>query len=242
MGKRGNESRSIGPRGRGAGSGTRRRARAAGLLAALLLGGLVTVEAAQANRLDHAGKALSKPGVWVDDDLDWLVEPAQARRITRRIRAARIPLRIAVLPMLEVDESRGDPRAIARSISARVGSDGLLVLVDEDGRIEYAARDLPLKLSEYSVDSGLDFDTPLDERIDAIVAKVDAAPAGPPQTFEPYSDPEGVSSSSGGGNEDPLAGVAFGSALIGAMLGGALYFIMRAIVGLVLLLSGRKRA
>jgi len=213
-----------------------------GLLAALLLGGLVTAEAAQANRLDDAGRSLSKPGMWVHDDLDWLVEPAQARRLTRRIRAARIPLRIAVLPMLEVDESRGDPRAIARSISARVDRDGLLVLVDEDGRMQFAARELPLKLSEYSVNSGLDIDTPLDERIDAIVARVDSAPGGPPQTFEPYSDPEGVSRSSGGSNDDPLAGVAFGSAVIGAMLGGALYCIMRAIVGLVLLLSGRKRA
>ncbi len=242
MTARGKGSRPSGKRGRGARSATRRRARAAALLAALLLGGLVAAGVAQANRLDDAGAALSQPGVWVHDDLAWLVEPARAQRLTRRIRAARMPLRIAVLPMLEVDESRGDPRAIARSILGRVDSDGLLVLVDEDGRMEYAARDLPLQLSEYSVDSGLDLDTPLDERIDAIVARVGAARGGPPQTFEPYSDPEGVSRSTGGSNEDPLAGVAFASALFGALLGGALYCIMRAIVWLVFLLSDRKRA
>lgn len=241
MGLRGGGGGSMGARG-GARQAIGARACVAGLLAALLVAGLLAAEAARANRLDDAGSALSKPGVWVDPDLDWLVEPARARRLTRRIRAARLPVRIAVLPMLEVDESRGDPRAIARSISARVDRDGLLVLVDEDGRTEFAARKLALKLSAYSIDATADPDAPIDAHLGAIVAAVHSAPAAPPQTFEPYSHPEGVSLSGGDSNEDPLALVALGSAWVGAMLGVALYFIIRALVGLARLVIGRRHA
>jgi len=117
------------------------RATAAALLAGLTLAGLVPADA-QANRLDGAAHALREPGVWVDSELTWLLGPREARRLDRQIARAEVPVRVAVLPQVEADESRGDPRAIARAIISRAGRDGLYVLVDQDGRVRLAARNL----------------------------------------------------------------------------------------------------
>lgn len=210
------------------------RALLGGLLASVLLAGAVYADAAHADRLDDAGAALREPGIWVHRDLTWLLSPPQARRLRRTIERAGIPLRVAVLPQVETDESRGDPRAIARAIIGRVARDGLYVLVDQDGRMRSAARDLPLQLGDYSVDSSI-----LGER-DSLAAKlarlasiVEAAPRAAPRSFEPYADPKGVDRSSGGANEDPLALVAFGSAIFGLMAGFVAYCLLRMIAAIV---------
>jgi hypothetical protein len=196
-----------------------------------LLAGLVLADAARAGRLDDAGRALRAPGVWVDRDLSWLVGPQEARRLDRQIDRAKVPVRVAVLPQVAQDESRGDQRAIARAIIRRAGRDGLYVLVDQDGRLEYAASNLPLDLTESSFDrySGGLRERPLREQLDALVPTVSAAAAAAPVSFAPFADPKGLPTS-GGSDHDPLAGVAFACALLGGMLGLGLYFLLRGVV------------
>ena len=210
----------------------RGRATIAGVLAGVLVLGAVA-PAAQAGRLDDAGRALREPGVWVAADLSWLVTPAQARRLDREIDRAGVPVRVAVLPHLEVDESRGDPRAIVRAIIRRADRDGLYVLVDEEGRVEYAARRLALDVTEFSFprhSRGFG-PAPLRESLAGLVPTLRAAaPASPPTSFEPFASPEGVSRSSGGDDRDPLLGVALACTLLGALGGFVLYWLLRAAV------------
>ena len=197
------------------------------LVGALLLL-LAPASAAQAGRLDDAARALGAPGVWVDPELSWLVAPGAARRLEREIRAAGVPLRVAVVPRLEVDESRGDARAIMRAIIRRVNRDGLYVLVDQDGYVEYGARRLSLDLAiSYS-----GYDTSIAETLAALVPSVLAARPAAPVSFEPEAaDP--VDESSESEQRDSLLGVAFGSTVFGALAGFALYLGMRAVVSFV---------
>ena len=204
----------------------------AGVLAsgALLLAG---AQAAQADRLDDAGRALREPGVWVDADLSWLVGPEQARRLDRAIDRAHVPVRVAVLPRVENDESRGDQRAIVRAIIRRVDRDGLYALVDQDGDVAYAARRLPLDITEFSFPKGSGLrPAALSTSLAALVPAVcDAAPADPPVSFEPFADPKGVSLSSGGrADHDPLLGVALACLLFGAAGGFIVYVVVRTAV------------
>jgi len=204
------------------------RATAAALLAGLTLAGLVPADA-QANRLDGAAHALREPGVWVDSELTWLLGPREARRLDRQIARAEVPVRVAVLPQVEADESRGDPRAIARAIISRAGRDGLYVLVDQDGRVRLAARNLALEIEGSLGDRGYQETTPpLAERLEEVVRTVSMAPSAAVRSFEPDSNPKGVRSSSPDG--DSLVMIAFVCALLGALAGGALHLAVRGVV------------
>lgn len=194
---------------------------------ALACAGAMAPDRARADRLEDAGSALREPGVWVADDLAWLVEPELERRLEREIERADVPVRVAVLPHLEIDESRGDPRAIARGIIRSADGTGLYVLVDQDGRIEYAARDLPLAVTASAFPSGGFFDPePLPALLRAVVATTRSAPAAAATSFEPFAAPKGVFPS-GGGDEDSLVGIALITAVLGLILGGLLHLLLR---------------
>jgi hypothetical protein len=215
-----------------------------GVLATALLAGLVAADGARANRLDVAARALREPGVWVDRDLRWLVGPSPERRVDRAIDRAGLPVRVAVLPQVAVDESRGDQRAIVRALMSRVSRDGLYVLVDQDGGLAYAARKLPLDVSEGSFRTRKGFDEAslsLDEVLDAIVPTLRAARAATPVSFEPYANPQGVVRSYDR-DGDSLVGIAAGTLLLGSMLGFALYCCVRAAAGIVGLVRRRRHA
>lgn len=204
------------------------RAALALLLASVLLTALVSADAARADRLDDAGRALREPGAWVDPDLSWLVGPQEARSLDRRIAGAPVAVRVAVLPQVAVDESRGDQRAIARAIIRRVGRDGLYVLADQDGRLAFAARNLPLDVTEFSFDRGSGLERrQLIEKLDAVLTTVGAAAPAPPAGFEPFSDPKGLPTS-GGRDHDPYALIAVVCAFLGGLLGLALHYVLRA--------------
>lgn len=201
------------------------------VLALVLVATGAWTDAAQAGRLDVAGRALREPGVWVDADLAWLVSPAAARRLDREIDRAHVPVRVAVLPQLAVDESRGDRRAIARALIRRVGRDGLYVLVDQDGDVAYAARRLPFDTAKRSFpDAGGRGDATLAEALAALVPTVRAARGEPPVSIEPYSDPRGVTTSPHR-NHDSLLVIALLSGLVGLLLGVGSHVCVRAIAG-----------
>ncbi len=180
--------------------------------------------------------------MWVDRELSWLVGPREGRSLDRMIAEADVPVRVAVMPHVQFDESRGDPRAIARGIIRRTGRDGLYVLVNQAGRLTLAARNLAPEVVGYRLESaGNETRRDLAGRLGELVQTVEEAPRAPPRDFEPTSYPKGVPSSGGGGNDDPLALVAFGSALFGALAGAALYLVLRAVVGIVRALRGSPR-
>ncbi|MEA2155811.1 MAG: hypothetical protein QOE11_1951 [Solirubrobacteraceae bacterium] len=207
------------------------RATVAGMLAGALLATVVFADAARADRLDEAGAALSRPGVWVDRDLTWLVTPQQARRLDRQIGRAQVAVRIAVLPRVQVDESRGDPRAIARAIIRRAGGDGLYVLVDQNGSVQYAARNLRLDLSESSFRTGPQLQhPPVSQALAAIVPTVRAARPAAPVSFLPFASPQGLETFHRAPDEDPLALIAAVFAIIGVILGLGLFVLLRSIV------------
>ena len=208
-----------------------RRAAAMRVLASVLLAALACSDVARADRLDAAARALRAPGVWVDADLTWLVGPSSARRLDREIGRAGVPVRVAVLPQVAVDESRGDRRAIARAIIRRVGSDGLYVLVDQEGRVAYAARRLALDLRESSFPAGSGLGgAPLSEHLAALVPTIRDARPAPPVSFEPFANPQGVATTSGE-QHDPLVLVALVCALVGGLLGVGLHVCVRRVLG-----------
>jgi len=206
------------------------RATTARLLASVLLWGLAVADVASADRLDAAGRALRDPGIWVQRDLSWLVDPRDARSLARDIDRAEVPVRVAVLPQIAVDESRGDPRVIARAIADRAGRDGLYVLVDQDGGLTYAARNLPLDVSEYDLyDAGRSREAAVSGRLAALVRIVRTAPAAAPVSFEPHADPKELGSY-GGANDDPIALIVAVCALLGVLAGFALHYALRMVV------------
>jgi hypothetical protein len=222
---------------------SRRATTAARVLAGVLLAMLAVADAAHADRFDEAARALREPGVWVDRDLSWLVGPAEARRLDRRIAAADVPVRVAVLPQVEKDESRGDQRAIARAIIRRVDRDGLYVLVDQEGDVDYAARDLPLKVSEFSFRTSQEFGGgPFRDQLAGLVPTLQAAaPAAPPVSFEPFSNPKGISLG-GKVERDSLVMIALVCAFLGAVLGIGLHFVVRGVAGAAAALRGQRGA
>jgi len=214
------------------------------LLAGALLAGGLAATSASAGRLDDAGRALRAPGIWVHRDVTWLVGAREARRLARRIQDTGAPVRIAVLPQVEADESRGDPRAIALGIIRRARGAGLYVLVDQDGRMALAGVKLARDIDEYRLESaGNGPEGGVAGRLGELVRVVDQAARAAPRDFEPAAEPKGVSpSTGGGGGDEPLAGVAFGSAIFGAMAGFALYCLLRAVVAVARILTGAAGA
>ena len=209
-----------------------RAAAVAVVLAVVLLTAVAAAAPAHADRLDEAARALRKPGVWVDADLLWLVSPRAARRLSREIDRAPVPVRVAVMPKVEEDESRGDQRAILRGIVRRVRAGGLYVLADQDGDVVYAAHDLRRDIRESSFPTGIGLGSvSLSQSLAAIVPAMRAAQPAAPVSFEPFSDPQGIRTS-GGGNHDSLLLVGLLSALFGAVLGVGLHFCLRGIVAL----------
>lgn len=215
------------------------RARFVTALVGVLLAATVCADSTSAARLDDAGRALRAPGIWVHPDLTWLVGAREARRLARRIRTTGAPVRIAVLPQLAVDESRGDPRAIALGIIRRARGAGLYVLVDQDGRLALAGVQLARDIDEYRLENvGNGPDGGVAGRLGELVRVVDQAARGAPRDFEPSADPKGVPRSGDGSLDKPLLGVAFGSAIFGLVAGFALYVLLRLLVGIARAIKG----
>ena len=153
---------------------------------------------------------------------------------------AGVPLRVAVLPQVDADESGGDPRAIALAIVRRVPDAGLLVLVDQHSRMTYAAEDLPLDVTAFSLPAGRGpEDEDLPERLRALVRIVRAAPSAPPVSFLPYARSRVPSSS---GADEPLVLIALVCGVLGAVIGLGLHYLMRAAVVVAAAVSGARRA
>lgn len=98
-------------------------------------------------RLDRVAAAFRTSPLVVDPELDWILDGPKRRALERRLRAARIPVFVAVLPSLDEDESGGDPERMLQTLQRRLGRDGLYVVVDAEGRMDLASLGVPLDLA-----------------------------------------------------------------------------------------------
>jgi hypothetical protein len=110
-----------------------RRAVAAIVCAAAL--GLAPAAAPAADRLDRAAAALKREPLYVHPDLLWLMPEGGRGRVARALRGASEPLYVAVLPLLDEDESGGIDQRALEGLRRRVGRPGRYLLMNQQAAI-----------------------------------------------------------------------------------------------------------
>jgi hypothetical protein len=116
------------------------------LLAAVLLlaGGLLApAPAVAADRLDVLARELRDGPVAVDTEMSWFFTRADAARLARTLRTSPLDVHVAVLALLEGDESGGDGERVAVGLHRRLQRPGLYLVVDEAGYIDARAYSVP---------------------------------------------------------------------------------------------------
>lgn len=204
------------------------------LLAVVVLASVAPVSAAAAapDRLDALATTLRERPLAVDPELAWLLDARQERRILRALQGSPVPIFTAVLPQLETDESGGDPDRIAIALHARLGRPGLYVLIDDHGRLDATAFDVPRRGAQgYELTPS----PPKGERdiaftavrVERLVDEVVSLPPGTtneerePRELEPFEPTFSRSIDEGGasfGDTALGAGVLFG--VLGLLAGG----------------------
>jgi len=97
-------------------------------------------------RLARTAIALRRSPLFVDPEMDWMLDAKTRRSLLRTLEGARIKVFVAALPVIDEDESGGDFDRIIRALQQGVGQDGLYVVVDQDGRMDLASVGVPLDL------------------------------------------------------------------------------------------------
>nr|WP_246102938.1 hypothetical protein [Streptomyces piniterrae] len=124
----------------------RRRLRTAAAVAtssvALLLCAASPGMAAESPGQKIAG-ALRKSPVYVDPSLSSAVGPAQQRELIDRIRRTGLPIRVALVPLVEGDSWGGDPRQLAEVVHDRMGGGPSILLTLGTYHDDIAAREWP---------------------------------------------------------------------------------------------------
>ncbi|MGX6449052.1 hypothetical protein ACVU7I_13445, partial [Patulibacter sp. S7RM1-6] len=186
-----------------------------------------------ADRLDAVAAGLRARPLYVDPELGWALTADERRGLLRTLRAADVPVLLAVLPHEDEDESGGDGERMIQGLQHRLRRDAVYLVADQEGRLELASMGIPRSLDvPYSLlwtdrrydDAGHRVRTTafggLAERLTAIVQRVDAAPPGTPNgpvsSLDPLrpldaSPPDGPGLDVGGDVIAPL--------VVGALLG-----------------------
>jgi hypothetical protein len=99
--------------------------------------------AVAADRLDVLADELRDGPVAVDSELSWFFTRADAARLERALRRRPLDVYVAVLALLDADESGGDGERAAVGLHRRLKRPGLYLTVDEDGYIDARAYSVP---------------------------------------------------------------------------------------------------
>lgn len=199
----------------------RRSTVARALALAIWVPAAAPVPAIAADRLDRAAAALARSPLFVHPDVLWLVGRQERTAIAADLRRSRVPILVAVLPVIPEDESFGDARRILFGLHRRLGRRAVLAVVDERGSIDVETfgvpRDIRLSSADASLYRSSDEPLALRERLAAVVAAADRAPPGPAAMPKP-AFAAGPSDDERG---SPLVAVVVLGVALGAMAHGA---------------------
>ncbi|MFI9047888.1 hypothetical protein [Streptomyces sp. NPDC053427] len=87
--------------------------------------------------------ALRASPVYVDPSLATAVDPAQQRKLVDRIRQTRLPIRVALVPLVEGDSWDGDPQQLAEVVHDRMGGGPAILITLGTYRDDIAAEEWP---------------------------------------------------------------------------------------------------
>jgi len=162
---------------------------------ALLAGGHAA-PAAGAGRLDVLAQELREQPLAIDSELSWFFDAAQRRRLVRTLRGSPVDVHVALLPLVQDDESGGDGDRVVVALHRRLRRPGVYLVIDEQGYFDVGSYAVPRE----QVSVPFDLRVPRDSgrlRPDGVVARVqrlvaDVAQAPPGETTddpEPYLRP-----------------------------------------------------
>jgi hypothetical protein len=98
-------------------------------------------------RLLRAAASLRRDPLYVDPELAWTLDAAAQDRLRRDLRAARVPVLVAVLPSVDEDESGGDSERTLQALQRLLRRDAVYVTADQRGWFDVASMGIPLDLS-----------------------------------------------------------------------------------------------
>lgn len=92
-----------------------------------------------AARLDAVIATLRRSALSVDPELAWIFDARTRARLERTLERSAVPILVAILPLLDEDESGGDGDRVLRALQQGVGRDAAYVVVDQRGRFSLAS-------------------------------------------------------------------------------------------------------
>ena len=107
---------------------TRRARPVVALAISLVLVGLLASPAIAGRYVDRAAAGLRRDPVYVDSAVKTTVSAADARRLRDRVRRARTPVYLAVLPGAALNEAGGNPDRLAAAVEAAMGRGGTVAV------------------------------------------------------------------------------------------------------------------
>ncbi|QFG20033.1 hypothetical protein [Actinomadura sp. WMMB 499] len=193
-------------------------------------------------RVDRIGAALARDPVFVDPDLPTALPGQDLARVRRAVRDAAadlgVPVQVIVTPNPSESESQGQGTLLARLLRERTGKDGLYLVANDRGYIDFVAFGVPRRFSAmgYEYDRAPEPDrlAGLGQRIVNEIGEVRNLPAADsPQNRRAYGRLDAF------GEEDrplrdvepePAGPFLLGLLLIGPLTGGVLYGCVRLVL------------
>ncbi|WP_432141426.1 hypothetical protein [Streptomyces sp. bgisy084] len=120
-----------------------RRALAVGAASAALLCGTAAPAAAAESPGQKIADALRRSPVYVDPSLTSAVDTEQQRELAARIRRTHLPIRVALVPLVEGDSWGGKPEQLAEVVHDRMGGGPAILITLGDQSDDISAREWP---------------------------------------------------------------------------------------------------
>lgn len=98
------------------------------------------------SRIATLAAELRRGPLAVDTDAAWMLPGEDRATAEQTLREADTPIFAAFVPLLNEDESGGDGRRLARTLSEEVGRPGVYLVVSDDGRFTAVWRRVPREL------------------------------------------------------------------------------------------------
>ncbi len=207
------------------------------LLPVLLVAFLFTAAPAHAyDRVDRVTAGLRQSPLFVDPEVSYLLNAEDRASLGREIKAAGVPIYVAVVPLVSADESEGEGDYLAYLLHQRLGRPGVYVVASQRNLIDTRSYDV-------SRDDTLSYDAvtsenPLERKLHEIVGAIAKAPSASPSVPDTPRPPDDQ-------NEKPsalsLTGAFFKAFALSVFLGGLAACLLWLLGALVLAIRGNVR-